>query len=386
MSRTRGACAAAIGTCLAFVASSPLIAQDLSLPTREDEDEQFAFQFGFFRQSDGTDNLGGNPFIDEEETVYEALIVLDKKMSEKDMLQVRFLGDIVSSASITRDTNPMFQSLQSHPSGNKHAELGLGWTHDYGDFKLGGKASAGFETSDFQTVGWGLNLSAPLRNGDTQARLKYQGFLDFFDVKLFNGVEPRRDRRRTHNLEAGVTQVLTPKTVADLVWTHAEQFGFLATTWHSVFVNATEASEEVPSTRRRDAVTMRVKQSLAASSALELAYRFYDDDWGIRSHTYEMKVFQYVLDRRLLLEPNTRYYDQKGAFFFDRQFTVPLQFMTSDPDLGSFDGRSFGLKGTALKTDWLPGHKADLSLSYDFYRRSDGLDFWWSIFGYTVKF
>jgi hypothetical protein len=60
--------------------------------------------------------------------------------------------------------------------------------------------------------------------------------------------------------------------------------------------------------------------------------------------------------------------------------------MTSDPDLGNFHGRSVGLKGTWIRTGWLPGRKADLSLSYDYYRRSDGIDFYWTVFGYTVKF
>ena len=376
----------AIGTCLVFAVCSPLLAQDLSLPTREEEDEQFSFHLGVFRQTDGEGNLGGNPFIDEDETVYEALIVLDQKMSERDRMNLRFLGDLVSSASITRETNPMFQALQSHPSGNKHAEVGFGWTHDYDDYKFGYEASIGYEASEYVSAGWGLNLAVPLPGGNTEARLKYHGYLDSFRVKLFNGVQPRHDQRLTHTLEGGVTHVLTPKTVADITLSHTQQSGFLATTWHSVFVSGVEVSEQVPSSRRRDSVTVRVKQSLSKLNAVELGYRYYDDDWGIRSGTFEAKYFQYLFGRRLLVEPNYRYYDQKGARFFDRQFSVPLEFMTSDPDLGNFRGRSVGLKGTVIKAGWLPGRKADLSLSYDYYRRTDGITFYWAIFGYTVKY
>lgn len=381
-----GTCLASIGTCLAFVLSSPLLAQDLGLPTREEEDDQLSIHFGFYRQTDGADHLGGNPFINEEETVYEALIILDEKTSERDRVNVRFLGDLVSSASITRDTNPMFQALQSHPSGNKHGELGFGWTHDYDTFKLGGQASIGYEASEYVSAGWGLNLAVPLPGGNTQARLKYQGYLDSFRVKLFNGLQPRHDQRLTHTLEGGVTHVLTPKTVADVTVSHTRQSGFLATTWHSVFVGGVEVSEQVPPSRRRDSVTVRVKQSLSDTSAVELGYRFYDDDWDIRSHTYEARYFQYAFGKKLLIEPNYRYYRQTGAFFFDRQFSVPLNFMSSDPDLGRFDGRSVGLKGTLIRSQWLTARKADLSLSFDYYRRSDGIDFYWTIFGYTVRF
>jgi len=375
-----------VSACLAVVLCSPLLAQDLDLPTREEEDDRLSVHFGVYDQTDGADNLGGNPFIDEEETVYEAIIVLDKKMSERDRMNVRFLGDLVSSASITRETNPMFQALQSSPSGNEHGELGIGWTRDYEDYKVGGEASLGLEASDYQSVGWGVNLSVPLAGGNTEARFKYQSYLDFFAVKLFNGVEPGRDRRRTHTFEGGITQVLTPVTVANLVLNHTQQSGFLATTWYSVFVNGVEMSESVPSSRRRDSMTMRVRQSLGDHNAVELGYRFYEDDWGITSRTYEARYFHYVFGKKFLMEPNYRYYDQMGASFFDRVFSAPLRFMTSDPDLGDFDGRSFGLKGTLIKSTWLPGRRADVSLSFDRYSRSDGLDFFWTIFGYTVRF
>lgn len=376
----------AAGALLAVGFSIALFAQDDGLPTREEEDDTFSLQFGTYQQTDGGDNLGGNPFIDEEETVYEAIIVLDEKMSERDRRKIRFLGDLVSSASITRETNPMFQALQSHPSGNEHGELTVGWTRDFRDYALGGHGSVGGEVSNYVSLGWGLNLGAPLPNGNTRLRLDYQGNLDDFEIKLFNGLEPGRDRRLTNTLEGGITHVLTPRTVVDLALNLTYQSGFLATTWYSVFVNGREISERVPDTRWRRSVTSRVKYSLSADSAVELGYRFYDDSWDIDSHTFELTYSQYLFDRQLLLEPNYRYYDQRGAFFYDTVFRLPMEFMSSDPDLGEFDGRSGGLKATFIDPKWWPGKKADISMSFDYYSRSDGIDLWWAIFGYTRRY
>jgi hypothetical protein len=384
----------AAGALLAVCFSVALFAQDGQdgqdgqdrLPTREEENDVFSLHFGIYDQTDGDDNAGGNPFIDEEETVYEAIIVVDKQVSERDRMKVRFLGDLVSSASITRETNPMFQALQSNPSGNERGELTVGWTRDFRDYSLGGHGSIGGELSNYVSLGWGLNLGVPLPNANTRLRLDYLGGLDLFEIKLFNGLEPGRDERLTSTLEGGLTHVLTPRTVVDLAANLTHQTGFLATTWHSVFVNGIEISENVPDTRWRRSITSRIKYSLGEDNAVELGYRFYDDSWDIRSHTYELTFSQYLFDRRLLLEPNYRYYDQRGASFYDTSFLRPLEFMSSDPDLGGFDGRSAGLKATFIEPGWWPGRKADISLSFDYYTRSDGIDLWWAIFGYTRRY
>src|SRR5690606_15741801 len=52
------------------------------------------------------------------------------------------------------------------------------------------------------------------------------------------------------------------------------------------------------------------------SAALHLDYRYYHDDFGIRSHTLEFNWHQNVFDGDLRVIPGLRYYSQSGADFY----------------------------------------------------------------------
>ena len=359
---------------------------NLNLPRRQDEDQLVSVQFGFYNQDDGSGDRGGNANIDEDEMVYEAIILVDQPLSEKDRLSVRFLGDVVSSASQTRLHNPSFRALQSNPSGNLHGELGLGWQRQYKRFTASHNVSFGGETSNYWSIGYGSSVTTTFNDENTTLGGSFQGYTDHFQVKLFNGVEPGFDTRQTLTGEISLTQVLTPLTIGNLTFNHTHQFGFLSTTFNSVFVNGLETSEEAPSTRRRNSITGRVKQSLSKRSAAELGYRFYNDEWEINSHTVETRYFQYVADRRFLLEPNYRFYTQTAAFFYQESFTTIPEFRTSDPDIGDFTGHIFGIKVTWNRPQFLPKWSRGIYLGYNYYYRTDDLKIFWITTGYTATF
>ena len=370
---------------LCLILCADTLADEL-FPTREQEDESFSVQFGIFQQTDGADDLGGNPHIDEEETVYEAIIVLDKKLTDTDSIQYRFLGDLVSSASVTRETNPMFQVLQSHPSGSERGEIGVAWDRDEGKSKIGVNGSFSAESSLFFSLGFGLNFGRTLAGENASLRLGYQGYYDTFQYKRYDGVVDDYENRHTHTLDIGLTQIISPSSIFDVSLSHTLQTGFLSGTWHSVFVNGVEVSEVAPARRTRNALTLRFKQGIKENNSFELAYRAYDDTWGLQSHTWEISFSQYLNNKSILLEPRYRYYDQKPAFFFDRTFNQSHAFMSSDPDLGDFKGRSAGITGSLFGTSKLGRHKADVSLSMDYYQRSDGVDLFWTTLGYKTRF
>ncbi len=380
----RRSAAAAIVALLIFCTTGYY--ESIPLPQRQDEDEVLSFEIGYYSQDDGSDDAGGNESIDEDETVFEAIIMLDKPLSERDRLNVRFLGDLISSASQTRLHNPQFRALQSNPSGNEHAELRVGWQRQLPKFTMGYNTSFGIETSSYFSFGYGADFATSFFEDNTTVSLSLQGFTDYFQIKLFNGEEPGYDVRQTITAELGLTQVLTPKTVANLTVNHTHQLGFLSTTFNSVFVDGVEFTETAPDSRRRNSVTIRGKQALSDINAIELGYRFYNDQWKINSHTIDARYFQYVWQRRFLLEPNYRLYTQTAAFFYQPVFTELPELRTSDPDIGDFTGHIFGLKVTWLKPPFLPKWSRDLSLSYSYYLRNDDLAIYWITTGYTLNF
>ncbi|OUS25014.1 hypothetical protein A9Q99_22470 [Gammaproteobacteria bacterium 45_16_T64] len=75
----------------------------------------------------------------------------------------------------------------------------------------------------------------------------------------------------------------------------------------------------------------------STNSALHADYRYSDDDWGVYSHTMELK-WNVGLGLGWQVSPGVRYYTQHSAYFYDTFFeTIPEHgYLTSDYRLAGF--------------------------------------------------
>ncbi|MFZ8957334.1 MAG: DUF3570 domain-containing protein, partial [Pseudohongiellaceae bacterium] len=84
---------------------------------------------------------------------------------------------------------------------------------------------------------------------------------------------------------------------------------------------------------------------IKADGALQSDYRYYRDDFGIRSHTLDLSWFQNVT-RSFKIVPMLRYYSQSAADFYTNidDFLKPLsESQSSDYRLSAFGAVSGGL-------------------------------------------
>ena len=76
-----------------------------------------------------------------------------------------------------------------------------------------------------------------------------------------------------------------------------------------------------------------------------LTYRYYWDDWNIKSHTVDLR-YRYQLGRHTYLQPHARYYKQTAADFY-RYFLVDGQdlpdYASADYRLGAMTTETIGL-------------------------------------------
>ncbi|NQU39490.1 MAG: DUF3570 domain-containing protein [Lentisphaerae bacterium] len=351
--------------------------------------DALSIQFGYYEQDDGSDERGGQPQLDEEAMVYEAIIVYDKALSESDRLKMKVVADVITSASQTREHNRSFRILQSSPSGNKRLEGGLEWQRAHEASGVGANLSFGGEWNAYFSLGYGWNGWRRLSpDGQTVLSGRLQGYTDYFQIKLYDGTEPGWDTRQTATTELGLTHILTPRTILNLTGHYTHQSGYLATTYNSVYILGLEEAELLPSARNRGAVAGRVRRSLSRWNAVELGYRYYLDDWGIDSHTVEARWLQYLFGRRVIIEPNYRFYSQQGARYFATAFSDRPRFRTSDPDLGEFDAHGWGVDLRWVEAPLWPGgaRRGDVSLGFSQVSRSDDLELFWITSGITMRF
>lgn len=119
-------------------------------------------------------------------------------------------------------------------------------------------------------------------------------------------------------------------------------------------------------------------------AALHADYRFYDDDYGIRSHTIEFSWHK-TFKRQISLVPNIRYYRQTSADFFTSttDFAQQFELNSSDYRLSQYDALSAGLRINVEVGDYtfiVSGERYAASGSQspaliDFTRVSAGIDY-----------
>ena len=203
----------------------------------------------------------------------------------------------------------------------------------------------------------GMHLEQPLRSWTSGLGFR-RSFADEASVRPANGLAvfdwfDRFDIHGTHdgrqNWSAttgsvGLTQVLTPTTVANVNYGLTVMEGTLGNTWNSVpLANGTRGAELLPTTRTRHALVVRASQWLPWNGALRLYYRFYADDWGIVAHSMEAQLMQRIRPE-LYIGAYYRFHDQTGARFFTTLAPMDWRLRVADSDLAPFDSSTIGGK------------------------------------------
>jgi uncharacterized protein DUF3570 len=146
----------------------------------------------------------------------------------------------------------------------------------------------------------------------------------------------------------GVTQVLTPRMLAQLTYDLALLEGYQANLYRIVRGGTQPVPERVPDERLRHAVAVAWRYFVPETkTTLALSYRLYLDDWGIVAHTPEARVIQSFLDGRLDVRARFRFYTQVAADFYQPVYTQaelmdPTVWVTADAKLGSYETVTLG--------------------------------------------
>jgi hypothetical protein len=139
-----------------------------------------------------------------------------------------------------------------------------------------------------------------------------------------------------HNGEVSVSQLVDPKTRVGAAYTLQVLSGFLSSPYR--FVVASDGSrgpERHPDSRVRHALSASVVRSLTRSLSGRAAYRFYLDDWGIRSHTVSLRLAAEP-HRRVLVGIEGRGYIQNRADFYRGVYPTSFRYMSFDRELSTF--------------------------------------------------
>ena len=120
--------------------------------------------------------------------------------------------------------------------------------------------------------------------------------------------------------------------------------------------------ENRPDSRLKQSFFFKYKRDLFESHVLDASYRFMVDDWGINSHTFDLR-YKFRLNEVSYLQPHFRIYQQSDADFF-----TPFLTAGDVPAAGS---------GSHASADYRLGEMTAYTLGLEYGR--DNVDIPWSV-------
>lgn len=313
-------------------------------------------------------------------TVFEPLLIIKRDFGDGQTLQGKFVFDAMTGSSPTGAAATNRVQTFTTPSGNRY-QTSTGETpmRKYEDqrgsgdiewakplnrrFKstLGGHASA---ETDYKSLGVTGTLAADLNQKLTT--LSIGGGFNSDQIDPVSGVpvglahvDPRNTEEKTMSKRIadgmlGLTQILTPRWLAQVNYSCASENGYLTEPYKIISLIDPATGETRPGDyvyeKRPDS---RIRQSVFFSTAyhleqdvLHLSYRNYWDDWGIRSNTFDIK-YDLQLANRVSLEPHVRIYHQSAADFYEYSLPrgAPLpEFASADYRFGELNTQTIGAK------------------------------------------
>lgn len=169
------------------------------------------------------------------------------------------------------------------------------------------------------------------------------------------------DDKTVTDILLGITQVINRSTIMQFNYSLNLSDGYLTDPYKLVSIYDQAGGsvqgyryEARPDSRTKHALFWQTRHQLDGGDVVDLNYRYQFDDWGMNSHTLEIK-YRWDLGRHYL-EPQVRWYTQSAVDFYQpyatsSQLNAGTTELTADYRLGNFDAWTVGLRYGYQLTD-----------------------------------
>jgi hypothetical protein len=260
-------------------------------------------------------------------------LLVRKNVANKVSLLGTYYADIVSNASIDVVTT-------ASPYHETRNEYGLGMDYAVRESVLTLAGSYSTEP-DYRASAVNLDVSTETFSGMTTVGLGYTYGSD--DVgKVGEGFF---DHAKHWRYRVGVSQVLSPRWVANANFEVVSDSGYLGSPYRVALVFAAAVPERVPGTRTSRTMQLRVIGEVAPSLSIRGEYRYFWDTWDIHAQNFGIGAAK-RFGEKWLVDAYGRYYTQTGALFYSDNATTETQYVSRNRQLSAFDSWALGGKVT----------------------------------------
>jgi hypothetical protein len=287
-------------------------------------------------------------------------LLVRKSAGDSVSVSGRYYVDTISSASIDVVTT-------ASPYKDKREEFGIGIDYLHGNSLMGVSVTTSKE-NDYLADTFGLSVAHDLFDGLTTVSMGYSQGQD--QVQRTNSTFEADINRYSYRL--GVTQVLTRSLLLGVNYEGIAEEGYLKNPYRAARYLGATIPESYPGTRDSQAVAVRMikgfsSDSRPAASSVRAEYRYFRDNWDIRSDTLTL-AYQRYFGERVLGEVHYRYYQQNAASFYSDNFTTLTTYRARDKELSTFHSHSLGTKVSwhFVNRKFLFFDRMSLNLAHDY--------------------
>lgn len=317
--------------------------------------------------------------------VFEPVVELSKDLGDDELLKFRVVVDTLTGSSpngaIALNTPQTFTRASGNGSytvganetpldpnfRDNRVALSAEWTKPLGKTLKGIFGTYASKEVDYTSFGFSGTLSKDFnkRNTTLTAGLAISldnidpiggvpvGLTDMPALPAKKTITGSDESKTVADVLLGVTQVISRKTLMQFNFSYGLDDGYMTDPYKILTVldgggNLSVATpyiyENRPDSRSRQALYWKTIHQFK-TDVIRTSYRYYWDDWGIKSHTVDLK-YHMPLGKKHYLQPHLRYYLQSKADFYYYNLvegSIP-QYASADYRLGDMSTTTLGVK------------------------------------------
>jgi hypothetical protein len=328
----------------------------------------------------------------EELTVYAPEVTITHKPDSINTISLNAGADIITSAS----TDNIDFVLSSASRTDVRSHFSLGYSRKLGNSGITAGLSSGLSIeSDYTSLPVGLSLSYVNPDASRELQFNFQYYYDDLiwgriskhylkPVSLVYPVELRFKEwfdissRSSYNFSFSLFQIVNKRMNISFSPGVVFQHGLLSTPFHRVYFvdEGLPRVENLPEERWKIPIGVQANIFATNNIILRTYYRFYWDNFGIKSHTLSLEI-PVKISPEWTVAPHVRFYTQTGSKYFAayKEHLLSETYYTSDYDLSSFTDFKTGvtLRYTPQARFMKYYFFNEAALRYAYYKRSDGL-------------
>jgi hypothetical protein len=221
---------------------------------------------------------------------------------------------------------------------------------------------------NYQSLGTDLHFSQKTADKNGEFSAKLQGYFDKVTLIYPSEFEPASTTdytngsgngngyggghnnygsspRTTLSASFSYSQMINSRLQIMLLGDVVTQHGFLSLPFHRVyFNNGKDTIERLPSSRFKLPVGARLNYFLGDNIIIRTYYRYYADNWGIRSNTAGIEV-PYKITPFFSISPFYRFYNQSASRYFApyEEHAPTDEYFTSNYEYAKFESSFYGV-------------------------------------------